>query len=271
MPDVEAKVRCSGKMHRILVKTGGEIVLLDHLHDAKEREALARLGGTPCRCLLVKQQLIAVLRQQLRPARRAPVLPDKLKEVAEERLAARRQQYILGHGRPYRPHRMTVKDRFDAKQHAIMCDQARDIDRALRDALETLPYREGQSAWVDCASTVSVDVRLPASGILDCTVSGVSVKVWHKKHTWAAQKLDLRLVVALVPGLEALELCRCAMYDPKTEKTYPVVKAECRPGQKPGTRVVTTGKQGAGLNVQNTKALARIDPGGGPCTLIKWL
>jgi len=58
-----AKVRCSGKLHRVVVTRGGAIVLPDHTpEELQNSEALIALGGEGCRCLIVMKEIIALRR-----------------------------------------------------------------------------------------------------------------------------------------------------------------------------------------------------------------
>lgn len=278
MKTYEATVRCSGSMHRIVVCDNGAISLPDHdRNDEASREALALLGGQPCRCLVVRRQLIGYISQNIRSS--AGKIPTALRPVAE---TLRRNFYgrrALGTGYcnanppegPNLLHRLRLH-RIDKLKNA-----ATDIGDALHEAMHPIPYREGQSRWVSCDTKLEVGISLPdpedPSRFLFCLcrhyqprVVGESEKVWHKKHTWSGQRLLLEVTTDYASGMQALQVCSCTMY--MKGLNYPVVAIDQREGND---WIATTGKQARGLSVVTARALVEVHEHGEFCTFKRWL
>lgn len=260
----EAHVRCSGKLHQIVVTERGEIVLCGHRGSDGAAEAAAHaLAGTSCRCFEIRAAVIAAVRLAHKRLRLGGLsdIPEGLR-TAVKRLHARLWPG-LPRGRGWKRPRARARDvraRWDRRVQG----------RVKGELLRAMPYKQGSSRWVDCDTSREITVDPDVSP----HVTGTSEKVWHPKKPWAAQKLVVTYATTPRDGRDAYIACGCAMRVPRGDDLYPVVKLE---QDARGRWLATTGRQGRGLSVEPARAIVDLgEPGspakgGEPCRFVRWV
>jgi hypothetical protein len=253
------KVRCSGKLHEIVLTDAGRLVFPDHAHEAGGTWARAQVdlatlgGGAVCRCGEV------LLAWRERTSRVRDRLPEAIRD-AHQRACDRRAS------------RMTVllkKPNLGERLAKLMEGR---LNMALSRALVAGTYREGTSRWVNCESIVSAH----ASWVeVAPHVTGESKVVRHPKH-WEWQALDLRLIGVVHPVGYARVLRAIptglvdghvvvALVDGGIHGQQPHVR-----GRRPGDLLVRAGKQSRGLTVVTATALVRRDSDGS-WHIVRWV
>jgi hypothetical protein len=157
-PPIEAKVRCQGKLHRIVLTRRGHIALRDH-PDFLREEVLENLSGEQCRCreiLGVWQDVIAGrIKEHLNPDSRVlRELPRPLRIPAYDAAMKRRQRQIS----KFDPNASSLVVRFAWRDHgrhrkidqwlprvAIIC---RDADHMLNLKLRVQYWKDGAIQFI---------------------------------------------------------------------------------------------------------------------------
>lgn len=225
---VTAKVRCSGKLHKISLAENGKLIFHDHDKDFFVRERTYKnLGGEPCRCYKILEAWKELLKGNKTPV----IIPQELKKFLKEKKA-------LGYKR-----RFNRSQNLDPLREYTLRERIKIRTRNLaKEELNKCKYRRSQSTWAGGEHEIYIYTCLSSS---DVEIYGASDKVWSSNGKWAGNNSYIKAVIPLywIPRVYNRGIAA-------VEGNFVLDVLE----ELPDGYIVLAGKQGRGFEVHLWKA-----------------